>query len=85
MIEVKLDKHSQKLRDYLLQHADPGKAMELATAISDQVNDTLNDQGVTSADSLLARALLANAILRVAGTWYADLMKCPPPPAVEAI
>lgn len=67
------------LRGHLLLRADLPLAAELAQQISDEVNERLNDAGISAGDSVLARILLANAIMAVTSDWWAALMKVPRP------
>ena len=61
------------LRAHLLASGDLMRATALAGELHDRLNEELNDAGVTVATSLLARALLARAVIGTAAAWWADL------------
>lgn len=61
-----------ELRRQLLAAADLRKAARLSERASDEVNALLNEAGVSKGTSLLARALTANAIIKVAAAWWAN-------------
>jgi len=61
-------------RARLLNGVDTSSASAIANALGDVVNETLNSMGVDAGVSLVARALTARALLRVASAWWTDLM-----------
>lgn len=76
----------QSVRNYLLQNCDQDTANAIAGALSDSVNDTLNDMRfIGSATSLLTRALTARALMRVAAAWWNDLMSDLPRDLAEQV
>jgi hypothetical protein len=65
-----------ELRAYLLSVADIDAVLEATNSAIERVNSHLNDRAdrrqLTEASSLLARALIANGVLKVAAAWWSD-------------
>lgn len=71
-------------REILLANADRHAALQAANNLADAVNEALNEAGLSAATSLLARVLIARAVLDVAATWWTDLMPTLPLPVTSA-
>lgn len=61
------------VRDGLVEQADIDAAAMIAGEVSDMVNRAVNAADIFLATSLVARALIARAIIEVSAEWLADL------------
>ena len=73
------------LRDLLLSSADEAIAIKVANRLVDQALDGFNDANTSVGTSLLARAMMARAMIGVGATWWADLTNQPEPVAWAAL
>jgi hypothetical protein len=79
MKEDQLSPMGQGMRDALLERADLTRAIEVTNQLIDTVLDGFNDANTSVATSMVARALMARAMISVGAAWWSDLTKAPLP------
>lgn len=90
-------RQTEGLRNKLLGNAHIFQSECVAQVVTNQALKAFNDAGTSVGTSLLARALVARAMLQVAAAWWADVSRLPeaetyaalldlivnPPPEIE--